>query len=258
MPEAAETPALVSARDLSLKLAGRQVLDQVSLDIRRGEIVTVVGPNGAGKSTLVRVLLGLIEFDSGRIERAAGLKVGYVPQRFAAPEHLPLTVERLLGLTVRASKAEIAAVLEETGVAGHARTPVTALSGGELQRVLIAKALLRQPDLLVLDEPVQGVDFIGETRFYQLIADIRRRRNCGILMVSHDLHVVMAESDRVICLNSHICCQGQPELVQSDPEFVRMFGTEAARVVAVYAHDHDHTHDGDCTVHDHTHDHGAH
>ncbi len=255
--EVATAPALIAAREVSLRLQGNSILDRVSLEVRRGEIVTIVGPNGAGKSTLVRVLLGLIGPSRGRIERAEGLRVGYVPQRFSVPENLPLTVRRLLGLTARIKRDTLKAVLEETGIIGQIDTPVAALSGGEMQRALIAKALLRQPDLLVLDEPVQGVDFIGETRLYQLIGKIRRERGCGIIMVSHDLHVVMAESDRVVCLNSHICCQGQPESVKADPEFARMFGPEAARVMAVYSHDHDHTHEhGEaCPIHDH--DHGA-
>lgn len=251
--EVANGPALICANDVSLTLQGNSILDAVSLEVRRGEIVTIVGPNGAGKSTLVRVLLGLVAPSGGTIERADGVRVGYVPQRFAVPENLPLTVRRLLGLTARVKRDVLQAVLEETGIARHLDTPVAALSGGEMQRALIAKALLREPDLLVLDEPVQGVDFIGETRLYQLIGKIRRERGCGILMVSHDLHMVMAESDRVICLNSHICCQGQPERVKADPEFARMFGPEAARVMAVYAHDHDHTHEhGEaCPIHDH-------
>lgn len=251
---------LISARGVSLMLGGKQILQNVSLEVQRGEIVTVVGPNGAGKSTLVRVLLGLLEPSGGQVERITGLRIGYVPQRFSAPDNLPLTVEKLLSLTARAGPDDVRKVLDETGIEGHLKTPVTALSGGELQRALIAKALLRQPDLLVLDEPVQGVDFIGETRLYQLIGQIRRTRGCGILMVSHDLHVVMAESDRVVCLNGHVCCEGQPASVKADPEFARLFGAEAARVVAVYAHDHDHTHEGDqvCPVGDHhNHRHGT-
>ena len=246
---------LIAAEDVSLSYGEKTVLDRVSLSVGRGEIVTIVGPNGAGKSTLVRVLLGLVEASSGKIKRSKNLRIGYVPQRFTAPENLPLTVERLLRLTVKAKRDEIVSVLSEVGIADCLQTPVAALSGGELQRALIAKALLRDPDLLVLDEPVQGVDFIGETRLYQLIGKIRRERACGILMVSHDLHLVMAESDRVVCLNGHVCCQGQPETVKADPEFARLFGADAARVVAVYAHDHDHTHEGDhvCPVDDHTH-----
>lgn len=249
--------ALISTRGVSLTLNGREILDGIDVSVAEGEIVTIVGPNGAGKSTLVRVLLGLVPQTGGTIERAPDLRVGYVPQRFPVPDTLPLTVDRLLSLTMRSKPAERERVLEETGI-GHLRlSSVADLSGGELQRALIAKALLRRPNLLVLDEPVQGVDFIGEARLYRMIGDIRRDRGCGILMVSHDLHMVMAESDRVVCLNSHVCCEGKPASVQADPEFARMFGPEAARVMAIYSHDHDHTHEGGhvCPTDGHDHKH---
>ena len=249
-PVAGEAAPLVSAESVSLVLGGNLVLDAVSLTVAPGEIVTLIGPNGAGKSSLARVLLGLVEPSKGRVTRQAGLSVGYVPQRFAVPETIPLTVRRLLTLTRKAREADMARVLEETGISHLAATPVTTLSGGEQQRALIARALLRDPDFLVLDEPVQGVDFIGEAQLYALISAIRKRRGCGILMVSHDLHVVMAESDRVVCLNGHVCCEGGPETVKGHPEFARLFGPEAARALAVYSHEHDHVHDGPHTHHD--------
>jgi zinc transport system ATP-binding protein len=243
-PVAGDQAPLVAAEAVSLALGGQLVLDSVSLTVAPGEIVTLIGPNGAGKSSLARVLLGLVQPTSGRVSRRPNLSVGYVPQRFAVPETIPLSVRRLLTLTRRADEADMARVLDETGITHLAATPVTALSGGEQQRALIARALLRDPEFLVLDEPVQGVDFIGETQLYKLISDIRARRGCGILMVSHDLHVVMAESDRVVCLNGHVCCEGGPEAVKGHPEFVRLFGREAARALAVYSHEHDHVHDG--------------
>ena len=249
-PVGGDTAPLVSAENVSLVLGGQLVLDAVSLTVSPGEIVTLIGPNGAGKSSLARVLLGLVEPTKGKVSRQAGLSVGYVPQRFAVPETIPLSVRRLLTLTRKAGEAEIARVLQETGIAHLAATPVTALSGGEQQRALIARALLRDPDFLVLDEPVQGVDFIGEAQLYRLVSDIRARRGCGILMVSHDLHVVMAESDRVVCLNGHVCCEGGPETVKVHPEFAKLFGREAARALAVYSHEHDHVHDGPHSHHD--------
>jgi zinc transport system ATP-binding protein len=242
---------LVAAEDVSLVLGGHLVLDKVSLAVSPGEIVTLIGPNGAGKSSFARLLLGLVEPTRGRVTRAAGLNVGYVPQRFSVPETVPLTVRRLLTLTLRASDADVARVLDETGISHLAATPVSALSGGEQQRALIARALLRNPDFLVLDEPVQGVDFIGEAQLYGLVSQIRTRRGCGILMVSHDLHVVMAESDRVVCLNGHVCCEGGPETVKGHPEFAKLFGPEAARALAVYSHEHDHVHDGPHAPHVH-------
>lgn len=251
-----DSHVLIAASGTTLELGGHPILEGVDINVSEGEIVTIVGPNGAGKSTLIRVLLGLLPQSDGRVERSPKLRVGYVPQRFHVPETMPLSVDRLLTLTHRGSSAMRRRVLAEAGIGHLQSAPVTSLSGGELQRVLIARALLREPNLLVLDEPVQGVDFIGEARLYTLISDIRRERGCGILMVSHDLHVVMAESDRVICLNRHVCCEGQPEAVRADPEFARLFGPDAARVMAIYSHEHDHTHESGtaCPVHGHQHE----
>lgn len=235
--------AILSARDVTLTIGGRMILDHVNLDVRPNEIVTVIGPNGAGKSTLVRCLLGLQEITSGEVVKLIGLRVGYVPQRFPQTPNVPLDVRRLLSLTLKPTEAEIDAALAETGIAHLKSAAVSRLSGGELQRALLARALLRKPGLLVLDEPVQAVDFMGEARIYELIAEIRRRHGCGILMVSHDLHMVMAESDHVVCLNGHVCCEGGPNKVQQDPEFARLFGPAAARMIAAYTHRHDHDHD---------------
>jgi zinc transport system ATP-binding protein len=247
--------ALLSARDVCLSIVGRTILDHVTIDIRPNEIVTVIGPNGAGKSTLVRCLLGLQPITSGEIVRSGDLRVGYVPQRFPQSPNVPLNVRRLLSLTLTPTEAEIDAALSETGIAHLKTAAVARLSGGELQRALLARALLRKPDLLVLDEPVQAVDFMGEARMYELISEIRKRHGCGILMVSHDLHMVMAESDHVVCLNGHVCCEGGPSKVQQDPEFARLFGPSAARMIAAYTHHHDHdheSHDHGCD-HDHKH-----
>ena len=179
-------------------MAAASILDRVSIDVRPSEIVTVIGPNGAGKSTLVRCLLGLQPLTSGEIIRRPGLRVGYVPQRFPLTPNVPLDVRRLLSLTIKASDAEIDEALRRDGHCPPRSTAsVTRLSGGELQRALLARALLRKPELLVLDEPVQAVDFMGEARMYELISEVRKRHGCGILMVSHDLHMVMAESDHV-------------------------------------------------------------
>jgi zinc transport system ATP-binding protein len=230
---------LIAGRDLRVERGGRVLIHDVSLDIHAQEIVTVIGPNGAGKTTLVKALLGIYPLAAGRLEKPPGLRIGYVPQRFSIDSFVPLSVERLLRLSGKVTKARARRVLEETGIAGMGPRDISVLSGGELQRVLLARALVGNPDLLVLDEPVQGVDFAGEAKLYDLIAAIRDRRGCGVLMVSHDLHVVMAESDRVICLNGHICCQGKPQAVKADPEFTRLFGG----AVGIYAHLHDHDHD---------------
>ena len=235
--------ALLSAHDATLRVGKRNILDHVNLDVRGGEIVTVIGPNGAGKSTLVRCMLGLQALTSGEIVRRKDLRVGYVPQRFPLTPNVPLDLRRLLSLTLRPSEAEIDEALAETGIAHLKSANVSSLSGGELQRALLARAILRKPEVLVLDEPVQAVDFMGEARLYELISTIRRRHGCGILMVSHDLHMVMAESDHVVCLNGHVCCEGGPQKVQADPEFSKLFGPSAARMIAAYTHHHDHDHE---------------
>ncbi|MGE0734611.1 MAG: ATP-binding cassette domain-containing protein [Alphaproteobacteria bacterium] len=256
----------MTARDLSVAYGAHTVLDRIDLDVRRGEIVTLIGPNGSGKTTLVRAMLGLIEPASGRIDRAARLRIGYVPQRVVIDPVLPLTAGRFLAMT-GSSPTAIAAALAEVGASAVRERAVQNLSGGEFQRVLLARALLREPDLLVLDEPIQGVDITGQRDLFQLIKRIRDTRGCGILLVSHDLHLVMADTDIVVCLNRHICCTGAPEAVSRDPAYLALFGPQTAAALAVYTHHHDHSHaadgapirgdsDGTHEPHDHsTHDH---
>ena len=236
--------ALISARGLRLDRDGRSVLLDVDIDVHPREILTLIGPNGSGKTTLVRVLLGLAAADQGEVRRISGLRIGYVPQRFDIDRAIPMTVERFLALGTgdAGHGGGLAAVLDEVGAAGVARRQLGELSGGELQRVVLARALLRNPELLVLDEPVRGVDYVGEAELYTLIGRLRETRGLGVLLVSHDLHIVMASSDRVICLNRHVCCSGVPETVAQHPEYMRLFGAEA-RAFAVYQHHHDHRHD---------------
>jgi zinc transport system ATP-binding protein len=235
--------ALLAARGVSFARSGRAILEQIDIDIHPREIVTVIGPNGAGKTSLVRILLGLVAPDRGEVRRKPGVRIGYAPQRFDLAPSIPMTVERFLGAAPRTGAAAIADVLAEVGAARVRDSQLTALSGGEFQRVVLARALLRDPELLVLDEPVRGVDYAGEAELYTLIGRLRDQRGLGVLLVSHDLHVVMAQSDRVICVNRHVCCSGIPEAVARSPEYVRLFGPEAARAFAVYSHSHDHTHD---------------
>ena len=234
---------LVAARGVGVRRHGRWLLHDVDLDLGRGEIVTLVGPNGGGKTMLLRVLLGLVRPDAGRVERQADIRVGYMPQHLAIDPILPLTVSRLMTATVRHRRDAVLAALAETAVETLIDQPVQTLSGGEFQRVLLARAMLGRPDLLVLDEPVQGVDYAGEAALYGLIADIRGRLGCGILLVSHDLHMVMAETDRVVCLNRHVCCTGTPKDVTQHSEYRRLFGPRAVAAYAVYQHAHDHEHD---------------
>ena len=238
-----DTDALLSARGLTVDRGGRTLLSNVDIDIHRSEIVTLIGPNGAGKTTLVRVLLGLFAPDRGDVRRKAGLRIGYVPQRFDLDRAIPMSVARFLALGTGEPRQHIAAALEEVGAARILDRQLSDVSGGELQRAVLARALLRNPNLLVLDEPVRGVDFAGEAELYALIGQLRQSRGVGVLLVSHDLHVVMASSDRVVCLNKHVCCSGVPETVAQHPEYMRLFGSEGARAFAIYTHHHDHRHD---------------
>lgn len=235
--------SLISARGLGISRTGRDLLIDVDLDIREHEIVTLIGPNGAGKTTLVRVLLGLEKPDRGEVHRRKDLRVGYVPQRFDVDSVIPLTVERFLRIGGNETRERITAILSDVDASYTRDQQLTELSGGELQRVVLARALLRGPNLLVLDEPVQGVDYTGEAELYDLIGRLRDKHGFGVLLVSHDLHIVMAKSDRVICLNRHVCCSGVPDTVAQHPAYVRLFGAKAARALAVYRHHHDHSHD---------------
>ncbi len=249
-PEAHETPksqpsgpALVSGQWLGLSLTGRTILENVDITVHAGEIVTLIGPNGAGKTSLARLLLGFVKPTSGTVTRMGGLRVGYMPQRFPVDPTIPINVRRFLTLSVKASKADVDAVLREVGALHLINQQISTLSGGEFQRVCLARALIGKPQLLVLDEPAQAVDFSGEIQLYKLITEIRNRRGCGVLMISHDLHVVMGASDRVICISGHVCCEGVPDKVASHPEYARLFGPEAGKAVAIYRHHHDHEHD---------------
>ena len=235
-------PPLVSVANLHLRIGETTILENVDLDISAGEILTIIGPNGAGKTTLIRVLLGLLRHDSGEVRRKEGLSVGYLPQAFEVDPSLPLTVRRLLRLTQKPSHEQMEESLEEVGVGNLLDHPVQSLSGGEGQRVLLARALLRNPDLLVLDEPIQNVDVNGQIELYRLIAKIRDDRGCGVIMISHDLHLVMAFTDRVVCLNKHVCCSGHPAAVSKHPEYLALFGKHLAESLAVYTHKHDHVH----------------
>ncbi len=235
--------ALIGARGLSVVRDGRRLIDNVDIDVHEREIVTVIGPNGAGKTTLVKALMSLLPADAGELHKRPGLRIGYVPQRFDVERALPMTVERFLILGDRRHRAKVAGVLAEVGAEQIASRQLAELSGGELQRVALARALIGNPQLLVLDEPVSGVDYTGEAELYDLIGRLRDHRGLGVLLVSHDLHVVMASSDRVVCLSRHVCCSGVPETVAGHPEYVQLFGPEAARAFGLYLHHHDHRHD---------------
>ena len=249
------TMSLLQADHICVRIGGHEVLHDVSLRLEAGEIVTILGPNGSGKSTLLRALIGILPLAEGRVARKAGLRIGYVPQRLAIDRTMPLTARRFLSLPVRCSHAEGEAVLARVGMSEVADRPMAGLSGGQFQRVLLARALLGTPDVLILDEPTQGLDQPGEAAFYRLIEEVRSDTGAAVLMVSHDLHVVMSASDRVICLNGHICCEGTPRVVSNAPEYRALFGLGTLGALALYQHEHDHDHMG---AHDHHHGHDHH
>ncbi|NOY63453.1 MAG: zinc ABC transporter ATP-binding protein ZnuC [Gammaproteobacteria bacterium] len=234
-------PVLIQVNGVSLTLGGRTILKQIDLSVRRGEVVAVIGPNGAGKSTLIRIILGLIKADYGSVSLPPDTRIGYMPQRLRIDPALPLTVRRFLTLGQRCNNETLRRACAETGVERLIDAPIQSLSGGENQRVLLTRALLRKPQLLILDEPAQGVDIQGQAELYSLINTIRHRYQCGVLMISHDLHLVMATTDRVLCLNQHICCSGHPETVSQDPAYLALFGNHPG--LALYTHRHDHQHD---------------
>jgi zinc transport system ATP-binding protein len=246
MTETKET--LVSLNNAGVCVSDKWLVRGVSLEVSRGEIVTLIGPNGSGKSTTAKMALGVINSSEGTARCRRNIRVSYVPQKLAVDWTMPLTVNRFMVLSYTASKNEIQRALSSTGTEHLKNAQVRNLSGGEFQRVLLARAIINRPELLVLDEPVQGVDFNGEIALYRLIEKIRTELNCGIILISHDLHVVMSRTDRVICLNGHVCCSGSPEAVASAPEFRTLFGERAANELAFYKHNHDHEHRPDRTV----------
>lgn len=257
--QTSQAETLVSLENSGIRRDGRWLVRGVDFSITRGEVVTLIGPNGAGKSTTAKMAIGVLKADEGAVTRKRDLRIGYVPQKLAIDWTMPLSVRRLMTLTGPLKDAEIMSALEATGIPHLVNSEVRHLSGGEFQRALLARAIARKPDLMVLDEPVQGVDFAGEAALYDLIRTIRNSTGCGILMISHDLHMVMAGTDTVICLNGHVCCRGTPEVVSQSSDYMKLFGGNA-RSLAVYNHHHDHTHlpdgrvrhaDGSITEHCH-------
>lgn len=257
IPTASQTATLLlKAENASLTLNKQPLLHDISLELHQGEIVTVIGPNGAGKTTLLKMLIGEYAPDTGSIVIDPSCRIGYMPQKLHIDNSLPLTVRRFLALSGNHNAQAAQQALAEVGASRLINAAVQTLSGGELQRVLLARALLRTPTLLVLDEPAQGVDLHGQRELYQLLKKIRDQRHCGILMVSHDLHFVMAGTDQVICLNQHICCSGTAESVARHPKYLELFGQDLGKDIAIYTHHHDHHHRldggiiGDCCDHD--------
>ncbi len=260
LDEIGDSEPLISVSNLTVRFGEVATLEDVNLTVRAGEIVTVIGPTGAGKTTLLRAILGLTEVGTGQVSRRGKLRIGYMPQSIAIDDTLPLTVRRFLDLGGRVAKGRHREALENVGVQRLLDQPLQRISGGEMQRVLLGRALLRDPQLLVLDEPAQGLDVVGQAGLYDLIGQLRGRLGCGVLMVSHDLHLVMAAADSVVCLNHHVCCTGAPHDVAEHPEYLALFPDSQIASLGIYTHHHDHSHavTGEVVkTHDHAgHDHG--
>jgi len=244
--------SLIHVEDLTVRYGASTALSGVSLHVEPGEIVTIVGPNGSGKTSLLRAIIGAVKPVKGRVVQESGVKIGYVPQNLHIDETLPITVSRFLKLPSNVEAADISYALTRAGVPDLAKAQLSQLSGGQFQRVLLARAIIGNPDLLLLDEATQGLDQRGSASFYQQIETVRQNTGCAILMISHELHVVMSASDRVICLNGHVCCEGTPAVVASAPEYRALFGTGTGGALALYRHKHDHSHDHGDHNHDHT------
>ena len=223
------------------------LVKDVSLEVNKGKIVTLIGPNGSGKSTTAKIALGLYKDIEGKVEKFTD-KIGYVPQKISVDWALPIRVIDFMNLTQDLTNAELNDALTLTGMNHMKHNSLNDLSGGEFQRVLMARAIAKKPELLVLDEPVQGVDFTGEIALYKLIKNISESLKCGILLISHNLHVVMSKTDYVLCLNGHVCCSGTPVAVANDKKYKELFGDDVSKILSIYEHKHDHTHSSDGTI----------
>ena len=238
---------LLKVENVGISLNGKSLVRDVSLEVKQGEIVTLIGPNGSGKSTTAKIALGIYKKIDGKVKTYTD-KIGYVPQKISIDWTLPIRVLDFMTLTEELTQDQINIALNLTGVEHLKNKSLSNLSGGEFQRVLIARAISKQPELLVLDEPVQGVDFKGEIALYELIKQISEKMKCGILLISHDLHVVMSATDFVICLNGHVCCSGKPHKVVQDEKYKELFGDRASNILSLYEHEHDHSHSADGSI----------
>ena len=236
---------LLKITDLNVQYGSKVILQNINLSLADGEIVTIVGPNGSGKTTLFKAIIGTAPISAGKVKIKPNLKIGYVPQQLIIDKTLPITVERFLRVAQKTNMKTLANAMNLVGTEDLLTFQMNNLSGGELQRVLLARALIAQPDVLLLDEATRGLDQPGVATFYRMVDGIRKNTNCAVLMISHDLHVVMGASDRVICLNGHICCEGAPNSVASSPEYQALFGSDVDGTFALYRHHHGHNHQTD-------------
>ena len=240
--------SLIKLNNCGVKRNNKWLVRGVSLNVNKGQIVTLIGPNGSGKSTTAKMALGILKPDEGSNTISQNIKISYVPQKISIDWSLPLRVIDFMNITEKFAKNEIEEALSMTGIKKLIFRDVKNLSGGEFQRLLMARAIAKNPDFLVLDEPVQGVDYPGEIALYKIIQEIVKNLNCGILLISHNLHVVMSQTDHVICLNGHVCCSGAPKSIVKEPEYIKLFGDNMDPTLALYQHEHDHQHLPDGSV----------
>jgi len=233
---------LIQAKDLCVKRHNKNILENVFVNVKKNDFITIIGPNGAGKSVLLECLMGSFVPDSGEIIKKNNLSVGYIPQNFNPESSMPISVKRFLTLKKKFTPQELTNIASETNISEILEKNLSNLSGGELQKVLLARSLLDEPELLILDEPAQNLDIKNQLNFYNLLNSIYKNRELSILMVSHDLHMVMSSTKQVICLYHHICCSGEPQTVAKDPEFISLFGNDMAKMMSVYQHTHNHSH----------------
>jgi len=238
---------LVKLENAGVNRSSKWLVRGVSFEINQGQIVTLIGPNGSGKTTTAKMILNILNTDEGLLRRNAN-KMAYVPQKINIDWTMPLRVIDFMKITSSLNNTQITESLVMTGVDKLLYNQIHSLSGGEFQRVLIARAIAKKPDLLVLDEPVQGVDFNGEIALYNLIKEISVNLNCGILLISHDMHFVMSTTDHVICLNGHVCCSGTPSNIVKNPEYIKLFGEHNSETLSYYQHQHDHSHNHDGSI----------
>jgi len=237
------TNALISAKNVSVLKNKKSILENIDIQINKKDFITIVGPNGAGKTMLLKCLMGFYKPTSGMIERKEKLKIGYMPQSINVINTMPMTVKGFITVKKKYDDVSLHKVITEVNLGEIVNKQLSVLSGGEMQRVLLARSLLNNPDLLILDEPAQNLDISGQLNFYKLIQEIYSKRDISILMVSHDLHMVMVSTKKVLCLYKHICCSGAPQQIAKDPEFLSMFGKDMANMMSIYQHSHDHDHD---------------
>jgi len=237
--------ALISANNISVIKNQKSILRDIDIEINKNDFITIIGPNGAGKSMLLKCLMGFYKPDKGDIRKKKNLKIGYMAQNINIKNNMPINVQRFVTVYKKFDEYSLKKVILETQIDKIINKQMSVLSGGEMQRVLLARSLLNNPDLLILDEPAQNLDISGQINFYKLLQSIYKKRNLSILMVSHDLHLVMVSTKKVLCLYNHICCSGEPHQIAKDPEFISMFGKDMANMMSVYQHSHNHNHDHD-------------